>query len=149
MPDGRFSATWARWAAVAAVVVCASTARGDGAARTVALGPVRSNVRVGGIEGVLRKALQREVGHNDGLRLVPRRRARLLVRATVTRFGEREDGSTGCEVSLIFEDARTGAIRMLLSGRAAARGPAAARLALEGAVRGALRPLSRRAVAMR
>ncbi len=52
-----------------------------------------------------------------------------------------------CEVSLILADARGGSVRVMLSGRAGARGGAdgdgVERAAVGAAVRGALRPLPR------
>lgn len=105
----------------------------------------------------LQAALTRELGVIDGVRLAPTvRRAEWVVRGSVTRLdretvaGERH---VRCEVSLVVAEARGGSVRMMLQGRAGARGPEPTahleRIALDAAVRGALRPLGRTLVALR
>ena len=68
------------------------------------------------------------------------------VRVAVGETGGAEGLEVRCEVSLVVADARGGAVRAMLRGRAGARGGTdAARLqgnALRAAVRGALRPLA-------
>ena len=90
----------------------------------------------------------REIGRLPSLRLAETSRARYVLRGSVTRLDRRASGDevqVRCEVSLIVSEARGGSIRMMLQGRAGARGDdgdSLERAALEAAVRGALRPLS-------
>lgn len=143
-------ATWLIAATVAFVQTCAP------ALPVLADGPRTSIVAVGetGAQtsspedaGALHDALVREIGRLPSLRLAETRHARYVVRGSVTRLDCHVDGrdvQVRCEVSLVVADARGGSIRMMLSGRAGARGEDAESLehaALEAAVRGALRPL--------
>lgn len=131
------------------VVVGAATAHASYRGQTVA---VRARARAGqprGAAEALERTVTRALEGPAGMRVVERDRATWLVRATITRFHRGQDGVLSCTVSLVFEDGRTGAMRMVLTGKASARGPAAPRLALEGAVRGAMRPLAPSLLAMR
>ncbi|MCS6800062.1 MAG: hypothetical protein NZ898_16350, partial [Myxococcota bacterium] len=83
------------------------------------------------------------------VRVTPPRRARLVVDGTLTRFErahEGDDVEVRCAVSLVVHDARAGAVRAVLTGRAGARAArdseALRRVALRAAIRGALRGLS-------
>ncbi len=103
----------------------------------------------GPLRGALRDALRDELGGVDGVQVTNARRARYVLRGSVTRIdAEPQSERLECEVSLILADRRGGNIRLILEGRAAARLPDAeaevARLrpeVLRAAVRGALRPL--------
>ncbi|MBX3249137.1 MAG: hypothetical protein KF901_18305 [Myxococcales bacterium] len=95
----------------------------------------------------LRAALSEELGAVHGVRVTPTRSAHYVLRGAVTRLeveGESDRRRLECEVSLIVADRRGGSVRMVLSGRASARGPGVERLqsqVVRAAVRGALRPL--------
>jgi hypothetical protein len=163
MSRARRLATWLAWAAIAwgqtcapgVPVLAAPPAEGAGrGAAAVAIGETGTAVSAlgpGTAEGpvpaaALRDALAREVARIPTLRLMPQARARYVLRSSVTRFERRAEGGEAevrCEVSIVVADAG-GNIRLVTSGRAGARGGDDARLAraaLEGAVRGALRPL--------
>lgn len=144
-------ATWLTAAAIAFVQTCAP------ALPVLADGPRTSVVAVGETAaqtsspedaGALHDALVREIGRLPSLRLAETRHARYVLRGSVTRLDRRPQGrdvEVRCEISLTVADARGGSIRMMLSGRAGARGTDAEsleRAALEAAVHGALRPLS-------
>lgn len=144
-------ATWLTAAVVAWMQTCAPPLP------ALALGPSTSMVAVGetGAQtssprdaGALRDALVREIGRLPSLRLAEPNRARYVVRGSITQLDRRARGSeveVRCEVSLVVSEARGGSIRMMLSGRAGARGGNGESLehaALEAAVHGALRPLS-------
>ncbi|MEM9069892.1 MAG: hypothetical protein AAGE52_15375 [Myxococcota bacterium] len=96
-------------------------------------------------ESMMRRALSEELGNLRRLRVTSERRARWVLRGSVTRLDVQQDGDRNqidCEVSLVV--AERGNVRMMLSGRAAARGAHVDRLrdsAIRAAVRGALRPL--------
>lgn len=99
------------------------------------------------VESQLREALSVELDAVRGVRVAPTPRAQYVLRGSVTRLevrGEAERRQLECEVSLVVADRRGGAVRMMLSGRAVARGPEVERLGpqvVRAAVRGALRPL--------
>lgn len=99
------------------------------------------------VETQLREALSVELDAVRGVRVTPTPRAQYVLRGSVTRLevrGEAERRQIECEVSLVVADRRGGAVRMMLSGRAVARGPEVERLGpqvVRAAVRGALRPL--------
>ena len=122
----------------------------SGRSTPIAVGSTGSAVAPPGMEGVLRSALSEEIASLGGVRLEEPAHARFVVQGAVTRL-ERRDARPGvevqCEVSLVVSDARGGAVRVMLSGRAGARGTEAGdaveRAALQAAVRGALRPLPR------
>ncbi len=101
-----------------------------------------------GVETQLREALSAELDALSGVRLAPTPRAQYVLRGSVTKLevrGEAERRQIECEVSLVVADRRGGSVRMMLSGRAVARGPQVERLGpqvVRAAVRGALRPLS-------
>ena len=150
MPRARQLATWLITATVAVLQTCAP------ALPVLADGPRTSMVSVGetGAQtaspedaGALREALVREIGRLPNIQLAATNHARYVVRGAVTRLDRRalgDDVEVRCEVSLVVADARGGSIRMMLSGRAGARGDdgdALEHAALEAAVRGALRPL--------
>jgi len=104
------------------------------------------------LNGALRDALRDELGGVSSVRVTSTRRARYVLRGSITHIDERrESDRMECEVSLILADRRGGNIRLILEGRAAARLPqgeeAITRLrpeVLRAAVRGALRPLGER-----
>ncbi len=113
-------------------------------------GPVR--VALGELSGArapeLGEALRDTLRRTRDVRLTDRPRAQLVLRGSVQRIERRVvDGQVqiDCEVSVIVADARGGAIRAMLRGRAGARGgtdeAALSGNALRAAVRGALRPL--------
>jgi hypothetical protein len=146
MKGRRREAAWLTIATLAAVYLCALDSPAYGQ-------PGRGHlpVAIGDISSpALRQALSSELVNVGGLRLESQSRARYVVQGSLTRL-ERRDIDRGmevdCEVSLILADARGGAVRLMLSGRAGARGGtdgvAVERAAVEAAVRGALRPLPR------
>ncbi|MEC7524922.1 MAG: hypothetical protein VYE22_33890 [Myxococcota bacterium] len=120
-----------------------SSAQRDRAVR-VAVGETGGAQRQA-LAGAISEALDRA----PDVRLAPAGRADLVVRGSIVRL-ERTRVAEGlevrCEVSLVVADARGGAVRAMLRGRAGARGGTdVARLqgnALRAAVRGALRPLA-------
>lgn len=134
---------------VACGVICALSAVHVGASAQrrrpvrVALGELGGD-RAEAFDAALREALSR----TPEVRLTEPRRAQLVLRGSVQHLERRiVDGQVEvrCEVSVIVADARGGAIRAMLQGRAGARGDgetaALSRDALRAAVRGALRPL--------
>jgi len=139
-------AAWLTIATLAAVYLCVLDSPAYGQA-----GRGHLPVAIGDISSpTLRRALSEEIENLGGLRLTSSERARFVVEGSFTRLERRtvEHGlEVDCEVSLILTDARGGAIRMMLSGRAGARGglvgDAVEQAAIEAAVRGALRPLPR------
>jgi hypothetical protein len=146
MSGRRQQAAWLTIATACAVYLCAldSPAYGQPGAGhlPVAIGDIRSPA--------LRRALEGEIDSVGGLRLSSQERARFVVEGSLTRLERRniEHGmEVDCEVSLLLADARGGTVRLMLSGRAGARGgmdgDAVERAAVEAAVRGALRPLPR------
>ncbi|MBW2463543.1 MAG: hypothetical protein JRH11_17970 [Deltaproteobacteria bacterium] len=147
MSGRRMHAVWLALATAAAVYLCVLESPAYGQ-------PSRPQLRVAlGTIGspALRTALEEELATLGGVRLANESRARYIVTGSFTRLERRRVGTTSlevdCEVSLILADARGGAVRMMLSGRAGARGgttgDAVERAAVEAAVRGALRPLPR------
>ncbi len=97
------------------------------------------------VAGALRRALSEELDAVSGVSVTSSRRARWVLRGSVTRLDVLQDGERNaieCEVSLVV--AEHGSVRLMLQGRAAARGAHVERLresAIRAAVRGALRPL--------
>jgi hypothetical protein len=151
MLRARTLATWLIAATVAFLETCAPAVPvfADGPRTSVvAVGETGAQTSSPGDAGALRDALVREIGRLPSLRLAETNRARYVVRGSVTRLDRQTSGSevqVRCEVSLIVSEARGGSIRMMLQGRAGARGDdgdSLERAALEAAVRGALRPLS-------
>ena len=115
--------------------------------------PVR--VAVGEIEAArpaladeLSGALEDALREHDDVRLTTTRGAELVLRGSLVSVERRRVDrqlEVRCEISLIVADARGGAIRAMLRGRAGARGGDPRRLyenALRAAVRGALRRLA-------
>lgn len=133
----------------AALLSTINAADAQGRSTAVAIGETTAP---GALRGALRDALRDELGGVSGIRLTDARRARYVLRGSVTHIDERrETDRMECEVSLILADRRGGSIRLILEGRAAARLPQGdaevARLrpeVLRAAVRGALRPLGER-----
>jgi len=115
---------------------------------SVALGELGSLSGDEGQRDALRDALSAELGRMRELQVEPAARARFVLRGSIVRL-DREQAGEGervrCEVSLIVAERRGGAVRMMLTGRAAAEGgPNRGDLegaVLQAAVRGALRPL--------
>ncbi len=150
MQRARTLATWLCAATVAWMQMCAP---GVPVLAERTLAPIVAVGETGALTsspvaaGALREALVRELGRLPSLRVASAREARYVVRGSVTRLDRSPVGSevqVRCEVSLIVADARGGSIRLMLSGRAGARGSDAVtleRAALDAAVRGALRPL--------
>ncbi len=146
MKGRRSEAAWLTIATLAAVYLCALDSPAYGQ-------PGRGHlpVAIGDISSpTLRRAIEGELENLGGFRVENQRHARFVVQGSLTRL-DRRDAPHGmevdCEVSLILADARGGAVRLMLSGRAGARGgadhQAVERAAVEAAVRGALRPLPR------
>lgn len=153
MSAGRSLAAWLVWAVLATMHSCAPMApafadgRGYGNEPTVAVGPTGSAVRSRAAGRALRDALSQELDELGGVRLASASAARYVVHGSVTRL-ERTTVPDGievhAEVSLIVSERSRGTVRMMLSGRAGARGGDPLRLeevAVQAAVRGALRPL--------
>ncbi len=121
-------------------------ASAQGRSTSIAIGETSAP---GALGAELRNALRDELGGVANVRVTNARRARYVLRGSITHIDERrESDRMECEVSLILADRRGGNIRLILEGRAAARLPqgddAVARLrpeVLRAAVRGALRPL--------
>jgi len=134
---------------VGALLTTIDGAAAQGRATSIAIGETTAP---GPLRSALRDALRDELGGVNGVRVTDARRARYVLRGSVTHIDERrESDRMECEVSLILADRRGGNIRLILEGRAAARLPqgdaAVARLrpeVLRAAVRGALRPLGER-----
>lgn len=97
------------------------------------------------VADTLRTALNEELASVSGIRVTRSQRARWVLRGSITRLdvvSEGDHNAIDCEVSLVM--AEEGNVRMMLSGRAAARGAHVDRLtasAVRAAVHGALRPL--------
>ncbi|MEZ4253798.1 MAG: hypothetical protein R3B99_36805 [Polyangiales bacterium] len=136
------------WSAIAlGALVWMNLAHGVEAQRLtpIAIGETAAPGEV--VESQLREALNEELGEVRGVRVAPTPRAQYVLRGSVTRLEVRGDADRRqleCEVSLVVADRRGGAVRMMLSGRAVARGPEVDRLGpqvVRAAVRGALRPL--------
>ncbi|MCB9621014.1 MAG: hypothetical protein H6724_16365 [Sandaracinus sp.] len=136
------------WSAIAlGALVWMNLAHGAEAQRLtpIAIGETAAPGEV--VESQLREALNEELGEVRGVRVAPTPRAQYVLRGSVTRLEVRGDADRRqleCEVSLVVADRRGGAVRMMLSGRAVARGPEVDRLGpqvVRAAVRGALRPL--------
>lgn len=130
-------------AAVAWVVACgvAAAANGASAHRRVRVSLVSDPA----IAGAMREA----VAGTPELDLVPAGRAELELRGTVAELtrAQLHDGvEVRARVTVVVADARGGAVRAMLTGRAGARGGAdvdrLSESALRAAVRGALRSLS-------
>ncbi|HJL03526.1 MAG TPA: hypothetical protein RMH85_13075 [Polyangiaceae bacterium LLY-WYZ-15_(1-7)] len=132
-------------AIVAVGSIHGAEAQRDAAATAVAIGATSAPERA--LRGALRQALAQELPSVRGVRLEETRRARYVLRGAVTRMDVRHDDdhtAIDCEVSLIVAERRRGTVRMMLSGRASARGDQVERLresVVRAAVRGALRPL--------
>ncbi len=115
----------------------------------IALGTFASGREVDStlLESALRSALR----SHPSLALSPdRARARFLVTGSVVELSERAVGSdeheVRCRVSIVVADARGGAVRAMLEGRAGVRGggsdEAMRRSAVRGAAESALRSLA-------
>ncbi len=154
MTGNRSLVAWLLGAVVATMHTCAplAPAFAEGRARrtepTVAVGPTGSAVDNRAAGRALRDALSAELGTLGGVRLSSRGAARYVVHGSVTRLDHQRlpDGvEVHCEVSLVVADARQGTVRVMLQGRAGARGARDAErleeVAVQAAVRGALRPL--------
>jgi hypothetical protein len=135
--------------ALSCSVLVAAHAAGD-APPSIAIGEVAGTPSGGArTREVLANVLANQLASRDDVRLAnDHRRARYVLRGSLVQLDQREvaDGiEVRCEVSLVVSDARGGAIRALLTGRAGARGiddpNRLAHAAIEAAVRGALRPL--------
>lgn len=151
MLRARTLATWLLTATVAFLQTCAPALpvfAESPRTSIVAVGETAAQTSSPGDADALHDALVREIGRLPSLRLAETSRARYVLRGSITRLDRAATGAevqVRCEVSLIVSEARGGSIRMMLSGRAGARGADAAsleRAALEAAVHGALRPLS-------
>ncbi|CAG0975346.1 hypothetical protein ARNL5_02022 [Anaerolineae bacterium] len=132
--------------ALALMAICSPSAAQRGRLR-VAVGETGSSVTESG-PGALSQALLHELESRGDVQLAARGRAELVGGGSIVRLDRVTHGGeveVRCEVSLIVSEARGGAIRAMLRGRAGARGGGdAERLsqsALAAAVRGALRPL--------
>jgi len=155
MGSRRTWAAWLLWAAATVTHSCGPTmtpafadAPGRRTPPAVAIGPTGASADLRNSDVSLDDLMREELGSLDTVRIAPRHRASFLLQGTITRL-ERERRPDGvevrCEVSVIVSDAAGGAVRMVLSGRAGARGGndtrALERMAAQAAVRGALRPL--------
>jgi len=157
MPGAKRLAAWLLWAALAAGQTCAPATAFATPDASVAVGSTGSRTGDASDAAALRTALRRELDALGSVRVAAsERRAQYVLRGSVTRLDARDVGretEVRCEVSLIVAEARGGSIRLLLSGRAGARGAGDARRleaeALGAAVRGALRPLGATLVATR
>ncbi len=103
----------------------------------------------------LDRAIHDALGSQADLQVTETRRAHLVLRGSIVRWDARSvrgEHEVHCEVSLIVSEARGGAIRAMLRGRAGARGGGdlehVSQDALRAAVRGALRPLSTQGTAL-
>lgn len=129
-------------------VLFAAHAAGD-APPSIAVGETGAQVGGARAADALESSITRAISSRRDVRLAPdQRRARWVVRGSVVQLDRRDvaDGiEVRCAVSLIVSDARGGSVRAMLEGRAGARGvddpERLAQAALDGAVRGALRPL--------
>ena len=132
-------------AALIAVVAATIHVSAQGRAAEVAIGS--TDAPAPRLRGALRHALSEELTTAEDVHVVDRRRASYVLRAAVTRMDLRRDGQRNrleCEVSVTVEERRTGAVRMMLAGRAMAAGTEVEHLrgnVLRAAVRGAVRPL--------
>jgi len=153
MSGGRSLAAWLGVATLAAISTCAPLAPASGQPARLQHGPAVTIGEVGTQVGgnrtgrALHRALVEELSALGGVRLSGPVGARYVLRGSVTRLERRQverDLEVRCEVSLVLSDAR-GNVRAMLSGRAGARGGGDAqhveRVAMQAAVRGALRPL--------
>jgi hypothetical protein len=142
---------WGAWLALAALVAgyaSVSTTADAQLATPIAVGTVGSNGQRAEDRAAFHDALTTELASVGTLRVTEPRRARYIVRGSVVRL-ERRPLSRGhevqCEVSLIVSEARGETVRLTLMGRAGARGEGAVerveRLALQAALRSAIRPL--------
>lgn len=128
-------------------VLFAAHAAGD-APPSIAVGETGAQVGGERAADALESSITRAISSRRDVRLATdERRARWVVRGSVVQLDRRDvaDGiEVRCAVSLIVSDAR-GSVRAMLEGRAGARGvddpERLAQAALDGAVRGALRPL--------
>jgi len=121
-------------------------AQGERGAPSVAVGETAATVDPS-LAPALRTALSAELEEIRGVRLASAQSAHFVLRGALTRL-DREPGTTGtrvtCEVSLVLAEREGGNVRLLLSGRAEARGGTSEALeaaVVRAAVRGALRPL--------
>ena len=153
MLRGRNLAAWLMIATTAAAALCVpitpAAGQSDPASPTIAVGSIGATVPNATATQSLRDALETQLATLGGVRLTPTRNARYVVRGSVTRLERQDLGHSvqvDCEVSLVVADRRGGSIKMMLSGRAGARGAPTGdtveQAALQAAVRGALRPLS-------
>ena len=111
-----------------------------------------ATVSVAGVDGelggALRFALEEELGHVAGVRVVPEARASYRLRASVRSLDTTAQGANervACVVSVVVEDRRTGAMRAILEGRARSEGPRGSverETLVRAAVHGALRPIA-------
>lgn len=136
--------------ALAIVVLCAPEAAAA-ERRTpvrVAVGELGRSSHAPAVDALFRRVLHDEVGSLSGVRAATPDRADVIVRGSLTSLDRSVvDAETRvrCEVSVIVADRKTGAMRMILRGRAEARGSRRDGLyrdAVEAAVRSALRPLA-------
>ena len=144
-------AGWLCGAALAMVQTCAPAvpvlAQVHPRTAIVAVGDTAAPSNDVATAGALHDAITRELPLTSNIRLATGHDARWVVRGAVTQLS-RDTVADGlevhCAVSLVVADARGGAVRVLLHGRASARGDdgdALTDLALSAAVRSALRPL--------
>jgi hypothetical protein len=140
MSGGTAAARCVPWLVGAALVLMTNAVGADAPVRHVAIGSVHVAKDHPRTRSVLRDSLMQALASTDGVRLVPRNASDLVVRASLGNV-ERQGDLVRYRVSLFVEDRRSGALRMMLRGSAAARGPKAHRAALDGAVRSALRRL--------
>jgi len=98
----------------------------------------------------MRLELTRALGNQGEVVMLPRQRANFVVDASLLRI-QRKSVAEGLEVradiTLIVSDARSGAMKAVLSGRGGVRTPSdtgeAAETAVAAAIRSAVRPLGR------
>jgi hypothetical protein len=152
MPESRRLAAWLTIATAVLVSVCVPfrSAEGQRALESIAVGATGTTIASSNADRDLRNALTDELSTLGGVRVAPEHEARWVVRGSVTRLDRRVVGhavEVQCEVSLLVADRRGGSVRMMLNGRAGARGGQSGesldQIALQAAVRGALRPLPR------
>ncbi|MEM9195886.1 MAG: hypothetical protein AAGF12_42360 [Myxococcota bacterium] len=99
---------------------------------------------------VIRRALADELRALGGFELTSTRRARYVLRASVTELRRVDLGhglQVDCHVNVLVTDGDGATVRAMLSGRAGVRGTGrrdrVEQAAIQAAIRGALRPLSR------
>lgn len=142
-----------RWAGLLALTIVCSlvpNAASAGRGRSVRIGieESRGPSHASATESLFREALRDQVGHLAGVEATPPGRADVLVQGSITSIQRSMSGQEArvrCEVSVIVTERKTGSMKMILTGRAEARGPARQELvrdAVEAAVRSALRPLA-------